>query len=251
MKLKAHTGSDAKLFLFDIDGTIVNRDSTVVYPEAFLFFARTSADVAFITNQGSPACHDAGWDFSEKFPSLEQVEERLAAILASIPFSDNYGMYISYSYTTSGGLIIVPKPAELAFCANIEESWRKPNPGMILRAMEDYQVQPHECLMVGDRDEDRLAAEAAGVAFVWADKFFREGEAKRKLRLAAIAAGNLLLFAMIALKQGIWPHLWPSAWRGVQADHLAMVRKEIWEQKKAGRIREDRAGRLWSSRPKD
>ncbi len=71
-----------------------------------------------------------------------------------------------------------------------------------------------------------------------------------RLRMAAIAAGNMLLFIVAALRQGIWPHLWPSAWRGIQADHLALVRKEIWELKKAGEIYEDGEGRLWSKKKK-
>ncbi len=71
-----------------------------------------------------------------------------------------------------------------------------------------------------------------------------------RLRMAAIAARNLLLFIVAAMRQGIWPHLWPSAWRGIQADHLAQVRKEIWELKKAGKIREDPEVRLWSSKLK-
>lgn len=42
--------------------------------------------------------------------------------------------------------------------------FRKPGPGMILQAIEDYGVNPDQVLMIGDRPEDRGAAEAAGVA---------------------------------------------------------------------------------------
>jgi len=43
---------------------------------------------------------------------------------------------------------------------------RKPNPGMILRAMADWRVDPARALMVGDKPSDLEAARRAGVAGV-------------------------------------------------------------------------------------
>ena len=40
---------------------------------------------------------------------------------------------------------------------------RKPNPGMILRALRDFEVSPNDALLIGDRDTDVIAAERAGV----------------------------------------------------------------------------------------
>ena len=40
---------------------------------------------------------------------------------------------------------------------------RKPNPGMIVRALNDFGVAPQDALMIGDRDTDVVAAERAGV----------------------------------------------------------------------------------------
>ncbi|MDN0069793.1 HAD-IIIA family hydrolase [Collinsella ihumii] len=45
---------------------------------------------------------------------------------------------------------------------------RKPAPGMLLRAMRDFRAVPARCVMHGDKESDRLAAETAGVRFVWA-----------------------------------------------------------------------------------
>jgi hypothetical protein len=59
---------------------------------------------------------------------------------------------------------------------------------------------------------------------------------------------NLLLFIILALWNGTPFHLWPYAWREVQAEHLAQVRKTVWELKKQGHVREDREGRLWSKK---
>ncbi len=41
---------------------------------------------------------------------------------------------------------------------------RKPNPGMILRALADFGVEPGDALMIGDKPSDVEAARRAGVA---------------------------------------------------------------------------------------
>jgi len=43
---------------------------------------------------------------------------------------------------------------------------------MVNQAMQDAGIDKAVTLMVGDRDEDRNAAHAAGVVFMWADEFF-------------------------------------------------------------------------------
>jgi histidinol-phosphate phosphatase family protein len=49
---------------------------------------------------------------------------------------------------------------------------RKPRPGFITSALEQFGAQAKDCLFVGDSSTDKLAAEAAGVPFRWADLFF-------------------------------------------------------------------------------
>lgn len=53
-----------------------------------------------------------------------------------------------------------------------ESNMRKPNPGMLLRAMEDAHTEPGRTLFVGDREEDAGAAHNAGCDFMKADQFF-------------------------------------------------------------------------------
>jgi D-glycero-D-manno-heptose 1,7-bisphosphate phosphatase len=55
-----------------------------------------------------------------------------------------------------------------------QTDWRKPLPGMLVEAMKDAGVAPEETLFVGDREEDRQAASAAGCAFRWAKDFFQD-----------------------------------------------------------------------------
>ncbi|BAK43919.1 HAD-IIIA family hydrolase [Eggerthella sp. YY7918] len=44
---------------------------------------------------------------------------------------------------------------------------RKPAAGLLQKALHEFGAIPSECMMYGDKDTDRLAAEAAGVPFVW------------------------------------------------------------------------------------
>ena len=59
-------------------------------------------------------------------------------------------------------------------CGSIDKADpdRKPNPGMLHRVMLAPHSSPDQTLMVGDRDDDRLAAKAAGCDFIWAWDLF-------------------------------------------------------------------------------
>lgn len=52
---------------------------------------------------------------------------------------------------------------------------RKPQPGMALAMIEQYELNPTACIMVGDLATDRTFAERLGVRFVSAAEFFRTG----------------------------------------------------------------------------
>ena len=43
---------------------------------------------------------------------------------------------------------------------------RKPNPGMLLRAMKEWEIDPTQALMIGDEERDMAAARAAGIACI-------------------------------------------------------------------------------------
>ncbi len=45
----------------------------------------------------------------------------------------------------------------------IECNCRKPKPGMLLEAIEEYKLVPEYCWLVGDKDSDIVAANKAGV----------------------------------------------------------------------------------------
>jgi D-glycero-D-manno-heptose 1,7-bisphosphate phosphatase len=51
---------------------------------------------------------------------------------------------------------------------------RKPRPGMLREIIQSAGVSPAETLMIGDSESDKQAAKAAGVAFAYAQDFFRK-----------------------------------------------------------------------------
>lgn len=53
--------------------------------------------------------------------------------------------------------------ASVARYRNADHPDRKPNPGMILRALQDWRVRPAGSFLIGDRDTDIEAASRAGL----------------------------------------------------------------------------------------
>lgn len=53
---------------------------------------------------------------------------------------------------------------------------RKPGPGMLLEVMDYFGVGCENTLMIGDREEDRLASEAASCNFMWSWIYFGDEE---------------------------------------------------------------------------
>jgi len=56
--------------------------------------------------------------------------------------------------------------APVAAFAHPDHPDRKPNPGMILRALADWSIDPTRALLIGDADRDLEAARRAGVKSV-------------------------------------------------------------------------------------
>lgn len=58
------------------------------------------------------------------------------------------------------------------FATGVNPYRKKPQPGMLLEIMDQFDNAPRDTIFVGDADADQQAAEAAGITFCWADKFF-------------------------------------------------------------------------------
>jgi HAD superfamily hydrolase (TIGR01662 family) len=169
-----------KLLIFDLDGTLVKPFTPDILPgvkERLGKIDPALVKLAIATNQAGPACHDAGWSFSEKFSSFDEVEKILLRVLASFTLAAKQHpmLYVAWWYQDKNGKEYVPSRfAHLSpnRCPAISPFWRKPEPGMLLAATREAGVCPEETLMVGDRETDQEAASRAGTDFVWAWQFF-------------------------------------------------------------------------------
>jgi D-glycero-D-manno-heptose 1,7-bisphosphate phosphatase len=164
-----------KLVIFDIDGTlteikpeILARKPRMVSPNNFgeqqprpgvvdklAELKNQGIGIALATNRGGVA-----WGFT----TLEEAEA-LAHEAAELCGVADAHIYICPYHAKARGSKVVWKYAKDHDC-------RKPNPGMLLQAMEDAGVSSDVTAFVGDFETDQQAAENAGVRFYWAEEFF-------------------------------------------------------------------------------
>lgn len=109
---------------------------------------------AIVTNQGGVA-----WGYHTQ----AEVCERIACALRQLFFfgSRPFSIHVCFSH---------PRATVDGFRSGADR--RKPSPVMLHEAMRAHDVAPATTVMIGDRDEDREAAEAAGVDFEDAGTFF-------------------------------------------------------------------------------
>jgi histidinol phosphatase-like enzyme len=161
-----------KLIIFDIDGTLVEFNKTELLPGVAEKLKGLGCKIALASNQGGPACRDVGWPWSHKYPTMMEVNYRLNVIsqkvggvaLVEIP------LYTAWAFVTKDNKVLYPKDLP-EMQKNL--AMRKPQPGMLFKAIVDAGVAPGQTLMVGDSEEDKEAARNANnVDFIWAKEFF-------------------------------------------------------------------------------
>ena len=170
-----------KLAIFDVDGTLTEirpevraRQPRLVTPnhlgeqqpipgvvEKLSTLKAAGLQIALATNRGGVAF---GYTTLEEARAL--VEE--AAELCGVPEARYY--LCPYHAKARG-------PRSVAAFARAHDC-RKPNPGMLLEALEDFGLSPEEAFYVGDMDSDREAAANAGMDFYPAAAFFGSEERK-------------------------------------------------------------------------
>lgn len=171
-----------KLILFDIDGTLRDWETGGILPGVEAFINEHGGDhyFAFVTNQGGVGLRywmeRDGFGEPERYPTEELALNEIYEFLALLPpmgkGETEPTLYICYAYQSKKSGKWSPVPDGKMLDPEWSSDYRKPNPGMLLKAMADLNLEPGQCLMVGDKDEDYGAAEAAGCAFEWADQFF-------------------------------------------------------------------------------
>ncbi len=150
------------LYIFDVDGTLVKTRSG--YPfrtiaddweylpgrvERLDRLKRSGAKIALATNQ-------AGVAFG--------IFTREAMYAATKKIADGVAADTWY-------MSIMHPNAKLKEYRG-DSALRKPKPGMLIDCIGDCNVPPNRTLMIGDSDDDCLAASAAGCQFQWSAAFF-------------------------------------------------------------------------------
>ena len=114
--------------------------------------------IAGITNQGGVASKHKTFDscVEEQLYTLKLLPE-----MHSISFCTDFDGLEGYRVYPDG--VVKKLPAG--------RNYRKPAPGLLMQFIEDIicPVMVGDCLMVGDRIEDKEAAKAADIEFVWAE----------------------------------------------------------------------------------
>jgi histidinol-phosphate phosphatase family protein len=107
---------------------------------------------------------------------------------------------------------------------------RKPRPGFILTALERFGACAEDCLFVGDASTDRLAAEAAGVPFCWADRFFGRpidrGMQRPSGRWVQVCQAAPQEWTALGDLARSWSEDVPQPGTVEGADHLALVARD-------------------------
>lgn len=191
-----------KLIIFDLDGTLVKPRTLALLPgvRGFFHLAIQNAcaspgmpSLAIATNQGGVGFRCqleaerhtfAAWFYPSESSGAARIRRVVSALGGD---GQTLPVYASYAYRDQQGRWS-PTPDGKDDDPRWRRDWRKPQPGMLLQAMRDCGANPTETLYVGDRDEDRGAARAAGCRFASANEFFSRAwdgyEAIRALREA-------------------------------------------------------------------
>jgi len=174
--------SQYELLIFDLDGTLAEFQTGKILPNVQSFFDKTDLSkhkLALASNQGGVGLHY--WMKSERFgnpdnyPTVEQIDSHIGNILAEL--GHEWLIYVSYAYQSRKSQRWSPIPIGVTqYKERWSIHWCKPNAGMLLQAMNDTGIPASKTLMIGDWEEDRIAAERALVDFVQADVFFTNGE---------------------------------------------------------------------------
>lgn len=187
------------IYIFDIDGTIANRDDTRLYSHFidWLVTIGRNDQIYLATNQGGVGLRY--WmsvnQFGEpdKYPTQEQVVTRITLIVGEISSIIQRPVmpYISYAYQSKAGNWS-PLPGKWTlkaehskpyytkgnFRASWCQNWHKPNPGMLQAIYSDcvqrFDVRDlREYLVVGDMETDKMAAESVNLPFCYVNEFFK------------------------------------------------------------------------------
>lgn len=199
-----------KLFLFDLDGTLIDTAPTLVAAANRVIVEAGSpalpmADLRPMVSKGAPGMLGRGLGITKEHPDFMALRAKFLAY---------YGENITEGTVVFPGIlemldglkalgiavgVVTNKPEGLTFqlldALGIRDRFSvvlgfdsqgcamKPNPASLLRALEITGVSPEEALYAGDDERDVLAAHAAGmkvasVAWGYSDDNMRDWKAE-------------------------------------------------------------------------
>lgn len=169
--------NDYKLIIFDVDGTLSEYKTRQILPNVreTLAVLPTGIKFAIASNQGGVGLRY--WMETDKFGNAENyptewdVRAQIEKLLKELNLEANTYLSFAYQSKQSGKWNPMPLASETDL-ESWRHDWRKPEAGMLLRAMSDFGVSPEETLFIGDWSEDEEASNAAKCAFQHADIFF-------------------------------------------------------------------------------
>lgn len=169
------------LYIFDLDGTLAETWEAGLLPGVAERVGELGddADLAVATNQAGVAWNAVE---GEPYPRPAEIGNRLVAVAEALPALKGALWLVSIGdeevnlrperwRALAAGVTRAAAP--LWVRTSSDPSWRKPRPGMLLEACRTFEVAADEAVFVGDREGDEEAAVAAGIGFVYADRFFR------------------------------------------------------------------------------
>lgn len=167
-----------KLYIFDADGTLCDRETGALLPNVAERIAALPADAqcAIVTNQGGVGLRhwmeSGGFGEPEKLPTEEHARSQYARVAANAFGEREYSVHMCFAYQAKSSGNWAPAPEGREKDSEWSQGWRKPAPGMLINAAVAHGAYAANTVMIGDSDADRLAAVAAGIPFMHADEFF-------------------------------------------------------------------------------
>lgn len=166
------------LTIFDLDGTLAEKWGTALLPGVRQRISELDGHVAVATNQAGVAWHAVEGD---PYPRPAEIGQRLVGIAEKLAALEDALWLVAIGAehvslppeqwrALAAGVTQAAAPLRVRTSSDL--SWRKPRPGMVLEACEFFGVGTREAVFVGDRESDARAAEAAGVDFIRADRYF-------------------------------------------------------------------------------
>lgn len=164
--------------IFDLDGVLVRSFTTKPLPGAKERIAALKVQgvpIAIATNQAGPLWRYVTGD--QKYPDAAQIVDNFRTIIDALGLQDVH-WFVSIGdkrvqemvgfqrYQVAYAEIYPSLMNPFRECLHIgSHEWRKPAPDMLLAIARHFNVNPANCLFVGDMETDRQAAAAAGMQF--------------------------------------------------------------------------------------